>query len=73
MLSAMSACIISLRLIDIAPRSIHDWIDKSSRGQSIRLDTANKNLARQEMPQNSHSRFETVMWEGNRKGSIWGA
>ena len=63
MIAAMSACIISLKLIGIEPRSMHEWIDTNLEGTSIKLDTANKNIARQEMLENIQARFETVMWK----------
>ena len=33
--SALSECIISLRLVNVVPRSIHDWIDKEDGGRSV--------------------------------------
>ena len=68
MRSALSACIISLRLVDVVPRRIHDRIDKSSEGRSIKLNTTNKNVAMQEMLENLQSRCETVTWRTSTPG-----
>ena len=57
--SALSACIISLRMVNVAPRNIHDWIDKRDGGHSVRLDKENQNVGRQELLDGLRSRFET--------------
>ena len=38
MVSAMSACIISLNFIDTEPRGIHEWVDTKFDGGSIMMD-----------------------------------
>lgn len=48
MLSAMSASIISLRLINFAPRRMHSWTVKSEEGVEIKLG-AKQNIGRQEL------------------------
>ena len=44
MTSAMSACITSLRLIDIEPWTMHEWKDTEFDKGSIRLDVSNQNI-----------------------------
>ena len=61
--SALSVCIISLRMVNVIPRSIHDWIDKNDEGRSVKLDTAFKNIGRQELMASLRCRFETDMWK----------
>ena len=71
MLSALSASIISLRLINLAPRSMHNWIDKSKEGCDIKLGT-DQNIGRQELLEGLRSRFETRMWANVTQGEATG-
>ena len=64
MLSAMSATIVSLRLIDIAPVSIHGWTNtrKGEEGMQIRLGK-DQHVGRQELLGVLSIRFEERMWQ----------
>ena len=64
MLSAMSASIISLRLIITAPRSIHRWTDEKEGEEGVEIKLGNdQNVGRQEMLKVLRQRFEARMWE----------
>ena len=71
MLSAMSASIISLRLINLAPHSMHRWTDRSEEGVEIKLG-AEQNIGRQELMEGLRSRFETRMWKHVTQGEATG-
>ena len=60
--SAFSASIISLRLIKVEARSMHDWIDKEDDGRSVKLDAANQNVGRQELMDRLRCSFEARVW-----------
>ena len=72
MLSALSASIISLRLVNVVPKNIHDWIDNEDGGGNIRLDTANQNVGRQELLDGLRCRFEARMWTKVTQGEATG-
>ena len=61
MRTGLSACIISLRLVNVIPMSIHDWINRNDKGRSVKLDTPNQNIRRQELLESLRCRFETAM------------
>ena len=73
MLSAMSSSIISLRLIDIAPRSIHRWTNerKGEEGIGIKLGK-DQNVGRHEMLEVLRQRFEARMWQNVTGGEATG-
>ena len=73
MLSAMSASIISLRIIDIAPRSIHRWTNerKGEEGIEIKLGK-DQNVGRQEMLEVLRQRLEARMWQNVTEGEATG-
>ena len=64
MLSAMSATIVSLRLVDIEPVSIHGWTNnrKGEEGIQIRLGK-DQNVGRQDLLEVLSKRFEERMWQ----------
>ena len=66
MWSAMSASMISLRLVKIAPRSMHRWTEgtEGEEGGEIKLGK-DQDVGRQEMFEVLRKRFESKMWEND--------
>ena len=73
MLSAMSATIVSLRLIDIGPRCIHRWTNerKGEEGMQIKLGN-DQHVGRQELLGVLSKGFEERMWQNVTEGEATG-
>ena len=73
MLSAMSATIISLRLVDMEPVSVHGWISnrEGERGMQITLGD-DPNVDRQDLLEALSTRFEERMWRNISSGEASG-
>ena len=73
MLSAMSATIVSLRLVEMAPVSVHGWMSnrKGEEGMQIRLGDDQK-VERQDLMEVLSTRFEERMWKNVTEGEATG-
>ena len=73
MLSAMSATIISLRLIEMEPVSVHGWISNRvcEDGMQIKLGD-DPNVERQDLMEVLSTRFEERMWKNVTEGEAAG-
>ena len=73
MLSAMTASIFSLRLVKIAPMSIHRWTDEKEGENGVEIKQGkDHNVGRQEMLEALRQRFESRMWENVTAGEATG-
>ena len=64
MLSAMSATIISLRLIEMEPVSVHGWISNREGEQGMQITLGDDpNFERQDLMEALSTRFEERMWK----------
>ena len=73
MRSAMSASIINLRLIDIAPRSIHRWANERKGEEGIEKKLGeDQNVRRREMLEVLIQSFKTRMWQNVTEGEATG-
>ena len=73
MLSAMSATIVSLRLVEMEPVSVHGWMSnrKGEEGMQIRLGH-DQNVERQDLMEVLSTRFEERMWKNVIEGEATG-
>ena len=64
MLSAMSATIVSLRLVEMEPVNVHGWMSnrKGEEGMQTRLGD-DQNVERQDLMEVLSTRFEERMWK----------
>ena len=73
MLSAMSATIVSLRLIDMEPVSIHGWISNREGEQGMQITLGDEpNVDRQDLMDTLSTRFEERMWRNVSHGEATG-
>ena len=73
MLSAMSATIVSLRLIDMEPVSVHGWINNREGEQGMQITLGDdSNVGRQDLLEALSTRFEGRMWRNISSGEATG-